>query len=237
MPLTCDERASGANLCEAATAAERELAHAQTEGGWIVAGEGRSKREYLLSTFGARVPAPPGDATDGVDVPLARTDVGFLCKPLAPAEAASVAARAVVASAGRCDVVEKAANAARAGAAMLLVAQWEDEPLERHASQPRSRADEVAIPVASITADAGAELRAASAAAVRVVPSARVRASTWRKLGELAEGVGWPRGREARDDLIAVWRRTAAGWPDREAALQRGIEIVDPGRASGSPEL
>ena len=113
---------------------------------------------------------------------------------------------------------------------MLLVAQWEDEPLERHASQPRSRADEVAIPVASITADAGAELRAASAAAVRVVPSARVRASTWRKLGELAEGVGWPRGREARDDLIAVWRRTAAGWPDREAALQRGIEIVDPGR-------
>ena len=201
-------------------------------------GDDAPRYEYLMAEFGTSMPAA-SDGGAATPPTLIAVSPPELCSPLAEDLVDSARGAALLVVRGTCDFFTKAKHANAAGAAMVIIANTRGDPLSRMGVQPRWKSLNITAPVVMVSSAAGDALRAAleaaggtGAAVARFTASPTVRAATWRTLGELEAGIGWPADTKARAELIAQWEPDTADWPERRAALARGLAVVNPGGAA-----
>ena len=201
-------------------------------------GDDAPRYEYLMAEFGTSVPTAR-DGGAAAPPKLIAASPPELCSPLAEDFVDSARGAALLVVRGTCDFFTKAKHANAAGAAMVIIVNTRGDPLSRMGVQPRWKSLNITAPVVMVSSAAGDALRAAleaaggsGAAVARFTASPTVRAATWRVLGELEAGIGWPADAKARAELIAQWEPDTADWPERRAALARGLAVVNPGGAA-----
>lgn len=214
VPLKCS---AGQPECMPLLRDENDATHVDS-GYLIVDG---SRHEFVAAVWGGLLPVRPRQLAVARPTNLCAGPPSLLCRFVglfcaAPrAREFMLAARdaVVLADRGGCDFGAKVDHAAALGAAALVVAQVDDEPLLRMGS----RGFPPGLPAVLVDRAAGVSLREATAANVSFVPAAPNFAQRWLDLAS----VEWPGDATAADLLLERLEYEHRDSPTRLAWLRR----------------
>lgn len=214
IPIHCTTESKvrvGNDLCQAATKADREIIAGMAHGGWITAGD-VTVGEFLIATFGVRVPTT-------TPVRIMAADPPTFCQ--LPLDSSSFAGMAIVVQRGDCQFIDKAENAAKVGASMLIIVNTETS-LSRFGVEPRHRGLSVGLPIVMVTDIAGPKLVeiARNQSTVKMALSTSVSKDTWDEIRAFTSGEVWTRSEVQNRDIFSSAMEKFAGWPERLSAIE-----------------